>query len=66
MDLTSYLDTTGAWLAIVTAGELMTRSHPVISVHNAESALQAHQVQASPGVPISTIPAQAGPSAEVV
>src|SRR5262249_40792475 len=31
---------------------------------NAESALQAHQVQASHGVLISTIPAQAGPSAE--
>ena len=31
---------------------------------NADSALQAHQVQASHGVPISTIPAQAGPSAE--
>src|SRR5262249_15766790 len=30
----------------------------------AESALQAHQVQASHGVPISTIPAHAGPSAE--
>jgi hypothetical protein len=30
------LDTTGAWIAIVTAGEHMTRSHPDISVHNAE------------------------------
>jgi hypothetical protein len=34
--------------------------HPYI----AESALQAHQVQASHRVPISTIPAQASPSAE--
>ena len=31
---------------------------------NAESALQAHQVQASHGVPISTIPAHASPGAE--
>ena len=33
-------------------------------MQNADSALQAHRVQASHGVPISTIPAQAGPGAE--